>query len=391
MSLGHGAKIVTDGLVFAYDMGSIRSWKGAPATNYVLTFPTWGGDGADQSGFTKGAVEVTEDYLKYKKFRTYLWSPGTSNNCYLQSNNDFVGGGSEVSTEWTFSVYVKRDDGAEITSLNVYMYYPTSDGAAPGIVEDAGDGWYRVSRTRTGASATITLAGFTGFSSGHKYYLSGATLTKTNFLTAPLDHNTTRSNQNSLLDWTGNTTLTSTNLLYNSDNTFSFDGTVREIESSTTTLPQSDYVTVEVVAKRTGNPNVGFMVGNGTTGSNGYWMGWDSSNFIFSVGVGTAGEQLRPGGLPVDTTHHLVGTYDGTTMRMYVDGEEFSTYSGEFTGPIDYSGVPANFKIGAINGAGQQPDRYFIGDIYIAKIYNRALSANEVKNNFNALRGRYGI
>jgi hypothetical protein len=35
--------------------------------------------------------------------------------------------------------------------------------------------------------------------------------------------------------------------------------------------------------------------------------------------------------------------------------------------------------------------RYFTGNIAIAQLYNRALSAEEIQQNFNALRGRYGL
>jgi hypothetical protein len=35
--------------------------------------------------------------------------------------------------------------------------------------------------------------------------------------------------------------------------------------------------------------------------------------------------------------------------------------------------------------------RYFTGNIAIAQLYNRALSAAEIQQNFNATRGRYGI
>ena len=35
--------------------------------------------------------------------------------------------------------------------------------------------------------------------------------------------------------------------------------------------------------------------------------------------------------------------------------------------------------------------RFFNGNIAISQLYNRALSANEITQNFNALRGRYGI
>jgi hypothetical protein len=35
--------------------------------------------------------------------------------------------------------------------------------------------------------------------------------------------------------------------------------------------------------------------------------------------------------------------------------------------------------------------RYFTGNLAIAQLYNRALSAEEILQNFNALRGRYGV
>jgi len=35
--------------------------------------------------------------------------------------------------------------------------------------------------------------------------------------------------------------------------------------------------------------------------------------------------------------------------------------------------------------------KQFIGDIYTTSVYNRALTASEVKQNFNALRGRFSI
>jgi len=42
-------------------------------------------------------------------------------------------------------------------------------------------------------------------------------------------------------------------------------------------------------------------------------------------------------------------------------------------------------------GSGFSGSRYFKGNISSTKIYNRALTASEIQQNFNALRGRYGI
>jgi len=73
---------------------------------------------------------------------------------------------------------MKYEDGAAITSMSVYLYYSGSDGSAAGTIVDAGNGWYRVSRSRTGSSDYISLAGFTGITAGKKIYLSGAQLEK---------------------------------------------------------------------------------------------------------------------------------------------------------------------------------------------------------------------
>jgi hypothetical protein len=48
----------------------------------------------------------------------------------------------------------------------------------------------------------------------------------------------------------------------------------------------------------------------------------------------------------------------------------------------------ADFYIGAINASAQFPLNGKIGAI---QVYNRALSQSEITQNFNALRGQYGI
>jgi Concanavalin A-like lectin/glucanases superfamily len=75
-----------------------------------------------------------------------------------------------------------------------------------------------------------------------------------------------------------------------------------------------------------------------------------------------------------DTWHHVVGTYDGTTVRLYVDGVEIG------------DGTPSNLSIGY--GLSDSNDLYlgaypgpsllsFVGRVDEPSIYNRALSADE--------------
>ena len=86
-----------------------------------------------------------------------------------------------------------------------------------------------------------------------------------------------------------------------------------------------------------------------------------------------------------------VVTYDGSSTRngilIYMNGilASMQDYdSSSTTGTIINN---ANFELGARDGT-QQP---FNGNISDALVYNRTLSATEILQNYNALKGRYGL
>jgi hypothetical protein len=84
--------------------------------------------------------------------------------------------------------------------------------------------------------------------------------------------------------------------------------------------------------------------------------------------------------------HHIAGTCDGSTVKLYIDGNlnaQVSQSGGLAT-------VQPNITLGRWQGAGS-PARHLNGNIAQASIYNRALSASEVLQNFNALKGRFGL
>lgn len=114
------------------------------------------------------------------------------------------------------------------------------------------------------------------------------------------------------------------------------------------------------------------------------------SNLIFSNTVG-AGQQTiyAAGGLSLNTWYHTCFTtsFSGgnTLSNIYVNGVLVTS-----TSLVGQQNAPSGtFTI----GDGQSsPSWYpFKGNIGSVKIYNKALSAAEVLQNFNALRGRYGI
>jgi len=77
--------------------------------------------------------------------------------------------------------------------------------------------------------------------------------------------------------------------------------------------------------------------------------------------------------------HHVAATYDGTTARFFLDGTEVA--SKPFSGDI---GDSDTWRIGAY---GSTPTGFFNGALDEVKIYDRALSASEIRGDFDATGG----
>lgn len=83
----------------------------------------------------------------------------------------------------------------------------------------------------------------------------------------------------------------------------------------------------------------------------------------------------------------FAATWDGSFTNFYLNGL-FLSQTNSFYSPV--ANNTQNLTVGvAQNSTGFQ--EYYSGSISSIIIYNRCLSANEILQNFNALRGRYGI
>jgi hypothetical protein len=95
----------------------------------------------------------------------------------------------------------------------------------------------------------------------------------------------------------------------------------------------------------------------------------------------------------VNTTYIVAFVISNTSYKIYINGvEETLTVGGTNNGKwiANCSSTPTNIAISSVyyNGA---YSNFLSGKLPVAQIYDRALSASEVQQNFNALRGRYGI
>ena len=104
-----------------------------------------------------------------------------------------------------------------------------------------------------------------------------------------------------------------------------------------------------------------------------------NNNFNFYIN----GSFINSGTVTNRDWHHIVGGYDGTTKKIYVNGVEEG--SNAETATINTSSDP--IEIGRFYGG---PDtRTLENQLAQPRIYNRALTAEEVQRNYNAGKNTY--
>jgi len=173
---------------------------------------------------------------------------------------------------------------------------------------------------------------------------------------------------------------------YNSDGYFDFDGS-------------NDYATATNNGLGTGADipfTIEMWINFDTMGSTRWWLavigqygagshhviGREvSANTQFGIWGGTQ-NGFSLGTIGIGNWKHLVSTSTGSVLKTYVDGIERDSDSA-----TDYNFTNAQFTIGLRHST----EAYYDGKCAVAKLYNRALSASEVAQNFEALRGRFGV
>jgi hypothetical protein len=206
--------------------------------------------------------------------------------------------------------------------------------------------------------------------------------------------NGTRSTTQSIVDLTNNNTVTANALTYNSNGTFGFNGNSNYITSSLFSLSTTDpIVSINQWIRRTSNfTGAGYWgLGGGSSnnGINGYTsvqnkIGWDLwGQTTFHTG------QDYPLNQWVNVCWVKTGTtFTTSTLKIYINGVEFP-----LTTTVRNNSSTVNLRSSLTIGrlADNTNAYYAPGDIGVTQVFSKALSAAEVQQNFNALRGRYGL
>jgi hypothetical protein len=154
----------------------------------------------------------------------------------------------------------------------------------------------------------------------------------------------------------------------------SLNGTGAEVDPPTLgTFYKTGFTYEAWVLKQSSKVDVG-LLGSWVGGQNGGPMLWvDHVNGRYRLTLGASfGNYLDSGRTPaVGQWQHVAATYDGTTARIYIDGVQ--TASTTFTANVGDSNT---WRIGAY---GSPSGGFFDGLVDNVRIYDRALSANEVQ------------
>jgi hypothetical protein len=202
----------------------------------------------------------------------------------------------------------------------------------------------------------------------------------TNGLVLCLDAANTKSYPGSGTTWTdlsgsGNTGTLVNGVGYDVDS-LSFDGVDDRIECGTWSVP---YLTVSTWVYRTSTAtNQGICRKE---------VGWAVSQYngVLQVAPGTSWTFYNTGyTIPLNTWVNIVYTYSGTgatgSQTVYINGSSiYNTSAG--SGPISSNSNPV--RVGYDDNSW-----YWGGRIAQTQIYNRALSAAEIQQNYNALKSR---
>jgi hypothetical protein len=390
MATFYSPKVVTDGLVLALDAANTKSFRGEPTTNLAInpqftSTSNWsvatngGGTFSVNGGFGKITMGTAGSFNYLNQTQALAIPPNTTATWSAFFKNDKVA---------TFGIRLVFFDGASVPAQPTQL-----------VVLDGAGGLKRVSvsATYTGTTTSVRLDILSGgFYSG----LSNADVEFTNVQFELKPYAT------SFVNGTRGTTVTTgggwADLTENSNHMEIVNGTAAVTLNGGSLL-------FDGIDDRT------YVVNNTTYGNNTTWEAWvnrtasvnaynmfmgrflpyfglvNDNRIIFSNTIGGGQRTIYSTDFASvnNTWYHLIFTteYDNvnTIAKIYING--IFNNSGSFAGA--QGNVAYKFTVG--DGGNSSAWYPFNGRVSNVKVYNKTLTPQEILQNFNATRSRFGV
>jgi hypothetical protein len=195
--------------------------------------------------------------------------------------------------------------------------------------------------------------------------------------------NGTRSNTQALQDLIGGNTIDVNSATYNNDGSFTFNGTTDYLSSPTSINAKTVIAWVKLSTTAGGDYVVYGLDANGADN----WFGINTNKVNL---YGTQSSDVNNFALTGTTTlnatnyYQIAGIVDGQTAKVFLNGVQENSVTQVFTI------APWNTQP-FIGTRGTLFQRFFPGIIASVLVYDRVLTNEEIRQNFNATRGRYGL
>ena len=172
-------------------------------------------------------------------------------------------------------------------------------------------------------------------------------------------------------------------VVYNANNygAFSFNGSNQYVQTSFTTQLNNFTICSWFKSSATGYARIADKKYD-----TGFWFGSNNSPTLWGGGVKQASNYNNIT-LSNNQWHFLAMVRVGTSLTVYGDGVTNTNTTTCGAGSIDSTALSLG---GTVNDGGGQRD-WLNGNISQVSIYNRALSASEILQNFNAIKGRFNL
>ena len=390
-----GPKLINDNLVFGYDTGhgvadnstATRFYKGKPVVNmlsYGDDFNSW--TKAKNSGsYPTINTKVKEGPISGTMAdRLSLPSDGS----YPRIYQNFT---PTSTTAHVFSVWLKGETTGQGCFVGAFRNSPWSLPSSTNF--NITTEWVKYSFNINPADTTShqIYIGSHNSHGGKSFLISKAQLAP-GTISSPFT-NGSRSSTASLIDLKKSTNIDLFNVSFDSTGQPILDGTGDYFQTDTNCGVTGD-ITLEVVFEEFGGtaPHTTILCTdtNHNRGAKlmsyknhdryGLWLGFGSSGLLAMVS----------GALVNNTKYHLVGTWSQSTGIAYIylngvltgtintgETSQMSLANGLVTVGSDYHGLESSYGLN--------------GSVPVSKIYNKVLTAEEVKQNFNAYKNRFNL
>jgi hypothetical protein len=404
MSVMAPIKVETDGLVLNADFYNPKGYAGPNLPNIINQISMTSGTGNGYS-FVSGteAMYIPKLYTtvnsKYVDIQNNY--PAVSTLCCpnVTSYGDVTVSGS---TTYTYAILYRSANG--YTNGN-YMYryeynsgtYLTEAGVFTTAQRiDMGNGWFWAWNTFTTQATTNRLVLYSFYyqysTTFNRFHVANIMVIKGNFTGLSPEFwppiNSARSDTGCVFDLAGSNSFNVANVSYNTSGYPTFNGSNSYIISPENSALNTQTPSVEVWVKTNATSQQGFFFEKGQVNTQ-YSLFQENASIVWrqSLSSGVTSQTVATSTyISTSNWAQIVGTYTSGQRRLYINGVLVNSDTQAGTVNTNTNGS----SIGVYGGFNGSRSYYYNGLIGSVKVYNKVLTPSEVRNNYDAMRGRFG-